>query len=170
VTPMIRPERHILIGLAAGGSAALLVTAFAFQHIGGMAPCALCLWQRWPHALAVLIGLVALALPKGAPVNRALTHAGALAAFATGAIGLYHTGVERGWWEGPSSCTSGPVSGLSPEALLDRIMTAPLVRCDEVPWQMLGLSMASWNTVLALMLGWLWLLAARGGAADSRLT
>ncbi|MFP4274908.1 MAG: disulfide bond formation protein B, partial [Paracoccaceae bacterium] len=55
--------RTTLILLAAGGSAALLAAAFAFQHLGGLAPCTLCLWQRWPHAAAVLLGLAALALP-----------------------------------------------------------------------------------------------------------
>lgn len=152
----MRLERHILIGLAAGGSGALLIAAFGFQYIGGMAPCPLCLWQRWPHGFAVGIGLAALAVP-----GRALPVMGMLAALITAGIGVYHTGVERRWWEGPSTCTSGNLSGLSAEELLDRIMVAPLVRCDEVPWQMLGLSMASWNTVLALVLAWIWIMAAR---------
>ena len=86
---------------------------------------------------------------------------GALAAAATGAVGVYHTGVERGWWQGPDTCTSGPIGDLSPDQLLDQIMTAPLVRCDEVAWQMLGLSMASWNAIAAFGLMLLWLWAAR---------
>jgi disulfide bond formation protein DsbB len=142
--------------MAAGGSAALLLAAFAFQHLGGMAPCALCLWQRWPHGAAVLLGVAALLL--GGRLWPAL---GALAALGTAGIGAYHTGVERGWWEGPSSCTSGDIGSLDADALFDQIMAAPLVRCDEVPWEMLGLSMASWNALAALGLAGLWIMAAR---------
>lgn len=149
--------RNFLTLLASGGSAGLLAGAFAFQHLGGLAPCALCLWQRWPHAAAVLIGLVALILaPRGA-----LLLVGALAALASAAIGLYHTGVERTWWEGPSTCSSGSIGDLSPQELLNQIMEAPLVRCDEVAWQMLGLSMASWNMVISLGLAVIWVMAAR---------
>lgn len=148
--------RHHLILAAAGGSLALLAGAFAFQHLGGMAPCPMCLWQRWPHAAAIVIGALALALP-----GRALPLLGALAALVTAGIGLFHTGVERGWWQGPSTCTSGPTGGLSPQELLDQIMAAPLVRCDEVPWELFGLSMASWNALVSLGLVLLWLAAAR---------
>ncbi|MFD3189599.1 disulfide bond formation protein B [Sedimentitalea sp. HM32M-2] len=148
--------RSVLILAAAGGSLALLAGAFGFQHIGGLAPCEMCLWQRWPHAAAVLIGLIALVLP-----GRLLPLAGACAALATASIGVYHTGVERGWWQGPTTCTSGPVGGLSAEDLMAQIMAAPLVRCDEVPWELFGLSMASWNALASLGLALLWLLAAR---------
>ena len=149
-------NRFALIILAAGGSLALLLGAFGFQHLADMPPCKLCLWQRWPHAAAVLIGLVALMAP-----GRALPLLGALAALCTAAIGAYHTGVERGWWEGPNSCTSGPIGGLSTEDLMARIMAAPLVRCDEVPWEMFTLSMASWNAIASVALALLWLAAAR---------
>jgi disulfide bond formation protein DsbB len=148
-------DRKMLILMAAGGSLVLLAGAFAFQYLGGLAPCTMCLWQRWPHAVAVLAGLLALALP-----GRVLPLLGAGAAAVSAALGLFHTGVERGWWEGPSTCTSGPVGGLTPEDLLNQILAAPLVRCDEVAWSMLGLSMASWNAVLSLGLVALWLLAA----------
>jgi len=146
--------RNQLIFIAAGGSSALLLGAFAFQYVGGLAPCKMCLWQRWPHGAAILIGLVALLRP-----GRALPLFGALAAATTGAIGVYHTGVERDWWEGPTTCTSGPIGNLSADELLDQIMAAPLVRCDEVPWDMLGLSMASWNAVISFALALIWIAA-----------
>lgn len=147
--------REFCIVLAAGGSAALLLAAYAFQHIGGMAPCALCIWQRWPHGAAIVLGGLALVLG-----GRALAWLGALAALTTAGIGLYHTGVERGWWQGPSTCSGADIGSLSPEELFEQIMAAPLVRCDEVAWQMVGLSMASWNAVAALGLAVLWVLAA----------
>ncbi|MDZ4093872.1 MAG: disulfide bond formation protein B [Paracoccaceae bacterium] len=148
--------RKSLILLAAGGSLALLLGAFAFQYLGGMAPCKLCLWQRWPHAAAILIGVLALARPW-----RLLAPLGALAALVTAGFGLYHTGVERGWWEGPTTCTSGSIAGVAPEDLLNQILNAPIVRCDEVPWEMLSLSMASWNAALSLALALLWVMASR---------
>lgn len=86
---------------------------------------------------------------------------GRIGSIATAAIGAYHTGVERGWWEGPTTCTSGPIGGLSTDELFDQIMSAPLVRCDEVPWELFGLSMASWNMIISLILMGLWIAAAR---------
>ena len=147
--------RKQLIMVAAGGSALLLLGAWGFQALG-YAPCKLCLWQRWPHMAAVVIGLLALYLPF-----RGLTLLGAAAAATSGGLGIYHTGVERGWWQGPDTCTSGPVGGLTPEQLMEQILAAPLVRCDEIDWQFIGLSMASWNAILSLTLALIWIAAWR---------
>ncbi|WP_084066228.1 disulfide bond formation protein B [Marivita hallyeonensis] len=145
--------------IAAGGSLALMLGAFAFQYLGGLPPCKLCIWQRYPHVIAIGIGLIALRFG-----NALLAWLGALAAFATAAIGGYHTGVERGWWEGPTTCSAGPIGGLSTDELFDQIMNAPLVRCDEVPWELFSLSMASWNMIVSLGLMALWIAAARKSA------
>ena len=148
--------RNRLILAAAGGSTLLLALAFGFQHLGGLPPCALCLWQRWPHAAAVAIGALALAVPGALPALF-----GAAAAAATGGIGLYHAGVERGLWAGPESCSGGaPVGDLSVEELTAQIMAAPVVRCDEVAWAFAGLSMAEWNALLSFALAGLWIAAA----------
>lgn len=157
---MFPPSRNLLILLAAAGSAALLAGALAFQHIGGLAPCQLCLEQRYPHMVAVGLGVLALLIPAGY-LSRLLPMAGALSAVTTAALGAYHTGVERDWWEGPTTCTSGSVSGLSAKDLLARIQAAPVVQCDQVAWQMFGLSMASWNMLAALLLALIWVWAAR---------
>ena len=153
-------NRNTLVLAAAGGSAALLLGALAFQYIGGLYPCPLCLWQRWPHLAAVLIGLAALALP-----GRALPVLGALAALATAGIGGFHSGVEIGWWQGLDSCAGAGIGGLSGAALLDPTANIPPpVRCDAVAWSFLGLSMAAWNMILSLGLAALWLAAARKAA------
>ena len=136
--------RNRLVALAAAGSAALLGGAFAFQYLGGLAPCKLCLWARWPHGAAILIGLAALLLP-----GRLLPLLGALAAAATAGVGMYHIGVEQRWWQGPTTCSSGSIEGMDPAALLDQILAAPVVRCDEIAWSMWGISMASWNVLRA---------------------
>lgn len=151
--------RRILILAATLGSAAMMLGALGFQYIGELAPCKMCYWQRYPHVAAVGIGILAFLLP-GAGLT-ALLYLGALATLITGGIGVYHTGVERGYWEGPTSCTSGPIGGLTPEQLMEQIMGAPLVRCDEVPWELFTLSMASWNAILSFALASLWIAAAR---------
>ena len=152
--PLTRPQLTLIAAL---GSAALLGGAFAFQYIGGLAPCALCLWQRWPHAAAILIGGVALATGW-----RGLLWLGALAAMATAGIGVFHVGVEQLWWEGLAACTAGSISGISAADLLNPSadVAAP-VRCDEIPWQMLGISMAGWNVIVSLGLAAIWVVAAR---------
>ncbi len=140
--------------LAAAGSAALLLGALAFQYIGGLPPCKMCIWQRWPHLVAVLIGAVFLVA-----TYRILALAGAAAAITTGGIGVFHAGVEQGWWDGPDTCTSGSIEGLSASQLLDQIMAAPVVRCDDIAWQMLGVSMAGWNAIISFGLAGVWVLA-----------
>lgn len=147
--------RTQLIRLAAFGSLALMAGAYLFQMLG-YAPCKLCLWQRWPHGVAIALGGVSFVW---APALLAL--AGTFAALATAGIGLYHTGVERGLFEGPDTCTSNGVEGLSAEQLLDQIMAAPLIRCDEVAWEFLTLSMASWNAIISLGLAVIWFMAWR---------
>lgn len=144
--------------LAAGGSAILLLAAFVFQTLG-YAPCAMCIWQRYPHGVAIAAGaLLAVGLsPVGIMVI------GAAAAATTSAIGVYHTGVERDWWQGPTSCTGSglDLSNLSGSDLLPSASSGPstLVMCDEVAWEFLTLSMASWNALWSAALVGLWLLA-----------
>ena len=148
--------RARLVLLAAGGSLALMLGALAFQYVGGLPPCKLCYWQRYPHVAAIGIGAVALLTGW-----RFLPWLGALAALTTGGLGVYHSGVEQKWWQGPTTCSGGGDIGLlSTDDLLNQIMNAPVVRCDDIPWQMLGLSMAGWNAVISFALAALWLMAA----------
>ena len=142
--------------LAAGGSAVLLLAALVFQALG-YAPCAMCIWQRYPHGVAIAVGaLLAVGL---SPVG--LMVIGAAAAATTSAIGVYHTGVERDWWQGPTSCTGSglDLSNLSGSDLLPSASSGPstLVMCDEVAWEFLTLSMASWNALWSAALVGLWL-------------
>ena len=149
---MIEFDRKVLISLATIGSCALLGGAFLFQFLG-YAPCEMCLWQRWPHGAAIVIGAVALSLN-----NRHLAWLGALATGTTGGIGVYHTGVERDWWEGPASCTGS--GALDMNSLLST-EGSNIVLCDQVAWEMFGLSMASWNALASFGLMLMWLLAAK---------
>jgi disulfide bond formation protein DsbB len=155
---MVLTRYNILILVAAGGSAALLLGALAFQYIGGLAPCALCIWQRWPHLVAVLLGALGLFVGGG----RLIPVLGGLAALTSAGIGVFHVGVEQKWWEGLASCSAGSISGVSTADLLNpAVDVAQVVRCDEIPWQMLGVSMAGWNVLASVVLAMIWFALAR---------
>ncbi|ULB12484.1 disulfide bond formation protein B (plasmid) [Cereibacter azotoformans] len=151
ITPRLAVVGTMMI---AGGS---LIAALLFQHVGGLQPCALCYPQRWAHALIVVAGAAWLVYP-----GRLTALAGALSALHSIGQAARHAGVERHWWPGPQDC-SGPsaVGEMDPAALLDRIMAAPVVRCDEVAWSLLGLSMADWNVIVSTLILLLWAPALR---------
>ncbi len=148
-------RKHVFL-LLTGFSVSMVLGAWAFEFIGGLAPCKLCYYQRYPHWVAA--GAGALVLLTGVT---AMAYLAALGAAASGLIGLFHSGVERGWWEGPSTCTSGDITGMSADDLFNQIMAAPLVRCDEIPWQMFGLSMANYNALLSLGAALIWVYAIK---------
>jgi len=153
-------SRRGLIGLAALGSAGLFFGALFFQFVLGVQPCAMCYWQRWPHRIGIALGIVGLAIPKAL-----LAWAGALNMAVSAGLAMYHTGVERHWWLGPSSCTSRGVDLLSSECgLLDPDCGTAIVLCDEIAWQMFGLSMANYNVIFSLIFMGLWIMAARRAA------
>ena len=142
--------------LAGVGSATVLLTALVFQYFG-VAPCDLCILQRWPHLFAGLLGL-ALGLTR---LPLSLSWAGAAAMAANTVIAIYHSGVERHIFEGPDSCTSNGVTDITAGDLLAQIRNAPLIRCDEIAWEMFGITMPNLNVVASLVLCLLWLRAAR---------
>ena len=122
----------------------LLGGALGSQYIGGLHPCEMCYWQRWPHGAAILIAALALTAPAASSRSRALTLLAAAAIAISGAIGVYHAGVEVGIFEGITTCST--TRGMT----LQDIVAAPLVRCDQVQWSLFGISMAGWNAILSL--------------------
>ena len=142
--------------LAGAGSLVILLAAFGFQYIGELAPCKLCLWQRYPHVLAIVLAVLFVRVK-----HRLLLWLGGVASLSTTAIAAYHSGIEQKWWQGPDTCTSGSIDGLSTEQLMAQIMAAPIIRCDEIAWSFLSLSMASWNLIASLLLAALWFYAWR---------
>ena len=124
--------------------AGLLGGALFSQYVGGLYPCEMCYWQRWPHGAAILLALGALLSPLQAARTRPLVLLAALAIAISGGIGIFHAGVEIGWWEGVTHCTA------TSAASLKDILNVPLIRCDQVQWDFLGISMAGWNAILSL--------------------
>jgi disulfide bond formation protein DsbB len=127
--------------------AALLAGAYGSQYLGGLYPCEMCWWQRYPHFEAVAIAFVAFFVPNP-PYRHALVALAALGLLTSGLIGGFHAGVEYGWWEGLTACTS-TISGNGKD-LLDSIMNAPLIRCDVAPWTLFGISLAGYNFLLSV--------------------
>ena len=129
--------------------AALLAGAWGFQLIGGLSPCEMCHWQRWPHYAA--LGVAALAFAVSGRLRLALVVLAALLIAASGVIGVMHAGVEYHWWQGFIACTS-PVSleGVTAAERLAALMRQPIVRCDTPQWQVAGISLAGFNAILSL--------------------
>ena len=144
--------------IAGAGSSAIIAGAVGSQFLAGLTPCPLCIWQRWPHVGAIVIAVIGLTLVSR--YLRPLATLGMLAMLINAGLGLYHTGIERNWWRGPDTCTSSDITKLTTDELMAHILNAPLVRCDEVQWDLFGLSMASWNAAISLGLALLWLAAA----------
>ncbi|PKB14064.1 disulfide bond formation protein DsbB [Novosphingobium kunmingense] len=130
--------------LALGVPAALLAGAYIGQYGFDLYPCEMCWWQRWPHFVAMALAALAFGL-RGS--TRLLVALAALAILASGLIGAFHAGVEYGWWEGFTTCTANVgAAGGDP---LEAILGAPIVRCDQVQWELFGISLAGFNFLIS---------------------
>lgn len=130
--------------------AALLAGAWSFQIWGHLFPCHYCWWQRYAHLVAAALALVAIAVAGRPGLDRAFLVLAALAILTSGAIGVYHAGVEAHVFKGFTTCTSTIAATNNTDELMDQIMKASVVRCDEVQWRFLGISMAGWNAILSI--------------------
>ena len=143
----MRSDR-LTTALLLAGPAALLGGALAFQYVGGLAPCEMCLWQRWALAAALVLALLGWAMGNA----RAVLALAALAVLGGAGIAVFHAGVEQHWWQGITKCAAGLSSGSNAE-IMGQIMAQPLVRCDAIPWSLFGISMAGWNAVVSTIIG-----------------
>ena len=128
---------------------ALLGGALGSQYIGGLYPCEMCWWQRYPHAAAIVLAALAFTAPADSQRSRSLTLIAALAIAISGAIGVYHAGVELHIFQGLTTCST-TAKATSTAELLKKLMKVPLIRCDQVQWSFLGISLAGWNAILSL--------------------
>ena len=137
------------VALLAGAVAlALILGALFFQYALNYPPCEMCHWQRWPHIAAAIVGLGGASLLRAtdrkSPLLLPLAILTLLLVATSGAIGIFHAGVEWQWWQGPSACTTGYVF----TGKLD--LNAPVPRCDVAAWRLLGISMAGYNAAISL--------------------
>ena len=139
--------------LLLAGAIGSIVTALGFEHIGGYEPCPLCLQQRYAYYAGIPATIAAIvALKIGVRTLAMVLFAAVAVAFALNAgLGVYHSGVEWGFWQGPTTCAGGAggVADSVDNLLGGGISQATVVRCDEAPWRMLGLSFAGWNAVIS---------------------
>ena len=129
-----------------------LAGAFAAQYGFDLEPCVLCIYQRWPHAVVIALAALALAAPDG-PARIGLLGLAGLALLLGAGVAGYHVGVEQHWWRGSQACTASIGGAASLEELMAQIMAAPIVRCDEIAWSFLGVSMAGYNFLLSMGAG-----------------
>ena len=144
--------------------AMMLMTAYGFEYIGGLLPCRMCYWQRIPHA--VVIALPVLLMIFGRRYAGLLAFGAGDIMLISAGLGFWHSGVEWGFLPGPTGCSgnidfSGDVS-----AVLDGLLSAKTIRCDEVPWSFLGLSMAGWNLVISALMALYALISATRPEAE----
>lgn len=156
------PRRIILlIGLA---SLALIGGAWFFELVVHLRPCKLCLEQRTPHYAAIGLAFAASLFARSRRLQiLALVGLAALMAWSTW-LGVYHSGVEWGWFAGPNDCGGAAASVSGVQDLLKQLETVRVVSCTEAAWRFLGLSLAGWNALASLALLILALLGLREAA------
>lgn len=141
--------------LALAVPVALLAGALGSQYLGGLYPCEMCHWQRWPHYAAVPLALLAIIL-RDKSAGTLFLWLAAAAIFVSGAIGIFHAGVEYGWWEGLTRCAMSPSGGGD---FLTDIMATPVISCDQPQWTLFGISLAGFNAIIsigaAMVIAWL---------------
>ena len=134
-------------------SLAMIMGAYGFQFIGEMEPCQMCYWQRYPYYVVIVLSALAVFFAAESAQSRIpkwIMGLCALAFLVGAAIAGYHAGVEYKWWEGPEGCTVGDSFGDTAEAFLRAIQGRGVVRCDEAPWSLFGVSMAGYNFFISL--------------------
>lgn len=145
---MTRPADNIAdkaFQIALAVPAGLILAVYVAQYGFGLAPCEMCWWQRYPHFVAIVLAIAALATRRSR-MGEAFVRLAALAIAVSGLIGAFHAGVEYGWWEGLTACSSTSL-GNDP---LASIMNAPLIRCDTPAWTLFGVSLAGFNFLISV--------------------
>jgi disulfide bond formation protein DsbB len=146
---------------------ALVGGALLFQYVGGLQPCELCLYERWPYYAMIVLSALALAARRPG-VSAWVTGIAALTFLAGAGLAFYHVGVELHWFAGPSACTGAAGGGGSIEDFRKQLMAQQPVRCDEPQWVLFGVSLAGWNLLASLALVVFCLLALRSPALKRR--
>ena len=147
----------LLSWLTAALGVVVLGTVLASQYLGGLQPCELCLYQRWPWGAAIALGLLAALLR---PLRRVLLVLAGIVIRLGGALAVYHAGVEYQWWPGFTACTSAISFGSNTASLRDQLLAAPVVRCDVPGFVLFGISMAGYNAIVSVVAGLVLLAAA----------
>ncbi|MCH8239784.1 MAG: disulfide bond formation protein B [Proteobacteria bacterium] len=149
--------------LTAAAALAAIVSALGFEHLGGYAPCQICLIERYAYYAGIPLAAVAFLLVRTGRSGLAAVLLGmcGIGFLINAGIGVYHSGIEWKWWPGPQTCGSGAALAPLTGSLLDALEGARAIACDAAPWRMFGLSFAGWNAVISAGLAALALLGVR---------
>ena len=130
-----------------------IATVWAFE-ISGYTPCELCLTERIPFYVSIPCGLLAVAAAWAGHrrATRILFVLLALTFVLSAGLAAYHTGVEWGFWPGPTGCSGAIQAAASVGDFLKQLDTVKVVRCDQAALRVLGLSLAGWNVAVSLLL------------------
>ena len=133
----------------------ILLVAFGLQFIAGLQPCELCHLQRWPYVFSSMLALLILTIPEtsdGALVCSRILYSITLVFLFSLIVASYHYGIEEHWWEGISSCSTEAASGSSLRELEKKLLSTPVVQCDQPIWHLFGISLAGYNVLTSFLL------------------
>lgn len=160
------PSPRFLTLLILLASAVVVCAALLFEYADGLAPCELCLYERWPYYAAIVISTIGLLTGSASAMRGISALCGVI--FAAGTVlAFYHVGVEYHWFPGPTACTGAGTGAQTIEQLKAQLLGRQPVNCDEPAWRLFGVSLAGWNFLASLLLtafcvGTAWRLGRRG--------
>ena len=149
----MRTSPNTIPGFVLMVTVAMLSSAYSAQYVGGLLPCILCLYERIPWFLTGGLMLVTILMAFSGPIRRAILLLAAAALLAGAAIAGYHVGVEQHWWAGPGACSAPEQMPLSLDELRTMLEAPTVVRCDEIPWEKFGISLAGYNAIVSGFMG-----------------
>jgi disulfide bond formation protein DsbB len=139
---------RVFAGFVLIASAVVLGTALLSEYWGGLAPCELCLVQRWPWAAAIVISLL---VGERAPLSWVALIFAIVFAISV-VLAFYHVGVEQHWLVGPTACTAPASGAMTLEQMKQQILGTAPVLCDRPAWTLFGVSLAGWNLLASLIM------------------
>ena len=142
---------RMFAGFVLMASAVVLGTALLSQYWGGLAPCELCLMQRWPWAAEIVISLVVVLVGERAGLGWVALLLGVVFAVSV-VLAFYHVGVEQHWFAGPTACTARETGAMTVEDMKRQILGTAPVLCDRPAWTLFGVSLAGWNLLASLVM------------------
>ena len=156
----MRTSPNTIPGFVLMVTVAMLSSAYSAQYVGGLRPCILCLYERIPWFLAGGLTLVTVLMRFSGPLRRWILLLTTAALLAGAGLAAYHVGVEQHWWAGPGTCSAPEQMPQSLDELRTMLKAPAVVRCDRIPWERFGISLAGYNAIVSGFTG----LVALGGA------
>ena len=150
-------SKHVAWSTIVAGAWALSFALY-FEIFQDYEACHLCLLQRIPYIIIIIIGVLEVLRPQFILVCVNLTLA---ATMASTLLALYHVGVEQNLWDSISACKSTAIGHISVEELKKSLLERPALSCANIEWSVFGISMAGYNSLYSLFLAFMSVLVLR---------